>query len=238
MNDTEVLARTLFGEARANDVEDAEAIACVIMNRVGYRNWPGTISEVCLQPWQFSAWNANDPNRNRILRAERGASKWFDACWQIAERAVKGEVRDRTRTSTHYHTRAVAPKWSRNKSPAHETQGHLFFNNIDTPAPRTEAEALALDRPLTHSRTVVGAAIAAAGVAVGALMPEAAPVVQMATGAAPAVLVSPEEVVAITAAAAPLLGPAVASVVSPIATLLGIALTIYARWDDRRRGLR
>lgn len=223
MNDVEVLARTLYGEARANDTEDAEAIACVVLNRVGYRNWPGTVGEVCLQPWQFSCWNMDDPNRVRIMRAERSSQPWFDQCWQIAERAVAGKIDDRTRSSTHYHTRAVNPRWSRGKSPVFETQGHVFFNNIDTPAPRDAAEALDHDRPLAQSRTVQGGVIAGAATAAGAIYEAAGDVIKEAADA----------VVPLAAFD----GDAVKMVLAAIA-LMGIGAAVYARFDDRKKGRR
>ena len=221
MTETEVLARTIYGEARSGDVEDATAIACVILNRVGYRNWPGNVADVCLQPMQFSVWNEGDAGRSRMLRAERGKTAWFDECWRIAEAALRGDLVDKTRTSTHYHTRAVSPRWSKGKAPCYETQGHVYFNNIDTPAPRTSAEALAADRPLVSTRTVLGGVVAAAGAAVGV-----------------ADVLTPEDVVAMTSAAAGLGWVGVGAALPHVASLVGVLYMIWARVDDRRKGLR
>lgn len=160
MNHIDTLARTLFGEAKANDTEDAVAIACVIVNRAKHKLWPDNISQVCLQPYQFSCWNANDPNRTRILNAK---GTWFAKCLKVARMAVDGDLADPTNGSTHYHTRAVKPKWSKGKKPVYETAGHLFFNDIDTPAPKTAKEALDQKRPLKSTGTVKAAQVAAAG---------------------------------------------------------------------------
>jgi len=223
MTETEVLARTIYGEARSGDVEDATAIACVILNRVGYRNWPGNVADVCLQPMQFSVWNESDAGRARMLRAERGKTAWFDQCWALAEQALRGALVDKTRTSTHYHTRAVAPRWSRGKTPCYETQGHLYFNNIDTAAPKTVAETLATERPLASTRTVVGAAVAGAGT-VAAL-------------ASNPLLTADELATAVTVAGAFGWG-GVAAALPHVVTLAGLAYAVYARIDDRRKGLR
>jgi len=228
MNDIEVMARTLYGEARQRDAQDAEAIACVILNRVGYRNWPGTISEVCLQPYQFSCWlqhdDAHAKNFTRLMSATRTGNTWFDQCWQIAERAVVGSLRDPTRTSTHYHTRAVAPRWSRDRTPVFETQGHVFFNNIDTPAPKNAAEALAQERPLAETRTVKSGTVAIAATALGGIYEFAGEAIESATEA---------------------VGPlhaffdagSIKFVLIGIA-LGGIAHMLYARNEDRKAGLR
>tara|TARA_R110001583_G_scaffold189552_3_gene352751 strand:+ start:10047 stop:10700 length:654 start_codon:yes stop_codon:yes gene_type:complete len=164
MDDHDVLARTLYGEAKANDVDDAKAIACVVMNRVGYKNWPNTAAKVCQQAWQFSCWNTNDPNRDRILNAD---GPWFDACKAIAKDALAGGFYDPTRKSTHYHTRGVKPFWSKGHKPVYETAGHLYFNDIDTPAPETATEALNQMHPIGKSRTIQGATVAGVMAALG-----------------------------------------------------------------------
>lgn len=133
-DDITTLARTLYGEARAKDEQDAYAIAHVIMNRVALRNWPGTVAAVCLQPYQFSCWNINDPNRDRILNA---SGKWFDRCGEIALDVLTCRSTDATARSTHYHTPKVKPNWSKGKTPVYKTRGHMFFNDIDTPPPTT-----------------------------------------------------------------------------------------------------
>ena len=228
MNDVEILARTLFGESRFNDHEDAEAIASVVLNRVCYRNWPGTVSEVCLQPWQFSCWLQHDDahahNRNRMLAADRLTNKWFDQCWQIAERAMAGAITDRTRTSTHYHTRAVAPKWSRGKEPVYDTQGHVFFNNIDTRAPTSAAETLDQDRPIGETRTVRGGEVAMGATIIGGIYEFAGEAIASASQA-----IAPLQAFFESGTLKwVLIGIAVG----------GIAHMIYARVDDRKRGLR
>lgn len=110
----DTLARTLYGEAKPHDIQDATAIACVVMNRVALPNWPDDVESVCIQPYQFSCWNTSDPNRARIFKAN-GA--WFDKCVQIAMKAVDHQLVDPTNASTHYHTPAVKPAWSRGKKP-------------------------------------------------------------------------------------------------------------------------
>ncbi len=162
----DTLARTLYGEAKANDVADAEAIACVIMNRVGYRNWPSSPAAVCKQAWQFSCWNQNDPNLSRIMSA---SGKWFDKCCAIANLAVEGRLVDPTETATHYLTPAVRSKtfWAKGKAHCYETAGHVFFNDIDTPAPVSAKDALDQQRPLSQSRTIKGASVAGVMAVVG-----------------------------------------------------------------------
>lgn len=133
----DILARTLWGEARGEPVRGIEAVAAIIVNRVrhaqarGGRYWWGTsIEQVCQKPWQFSCWNEGDPNRAKLLAVtERDRS--FRICLRVARRAVAGVLDDPTRGATHYHTRAVLPPWARSRSPSAEIGNHLFYNDVE-----------------------------------------------------------------------------------------------------------
>lgn len=163
----DTLARTLYGEAKAHDVQDATAIACVVMNRVALPNWPNDVEAVCIQPYQFSCWNTSDQNRARIFKAN---GVWFDKCVEIATQAVEKRLADPTNRSTHYHTPAVKPAWSRGKTPAYHTSGHVFFNDIDTPPPVNAKEALNQIRPIGKTDTMIATKVGgAASVGIGAV---------------------------------------------------------------------
>ncbi len=67
-----ILAKTLYGEARGEGLSGLEAVANTIINRVntakakGGRFWWGNdIISVCQKPYQFSCWNKKDPNRKK-----------------------------------------------------------------------------------------------------------------------------------------------------------------------------
>jgi N-acetylmuramoyl-L-alanine amidase len=136
-HDIDIMARTLFGEAKANDADDAKAIAWVIRNRLSYqkKRWGLSLADVCLARLQFSCWNSNDPNRKRITDASYENNAWLRRCRKIAQNVVDDIYIDPTSISTHYHTPAVKPKWSKGKQPVYITKGHKFFNDIDTSSP-------------------------------------------------------------------------------------------------------
>jgi N-acetylmuramoyl-L-alanine amidase len=90
----------------------------------------GALAAVCLRPWQFSCWNARDPNRAIIERVQPGTFM-FDVCRLVASLAIRGLLHDPTGGATHYHTKGVAPDWSRGKTPSAVIGDHLFFNDID-----------------------------------------------------------------------------------------------------------
>lgn len=133
-----ILARTLYGEARGQPHNGKVAVANVMLNRVRSNTWWGkTIVEVCLWPYQFSAWNTDDPNRKVMLSVLRydednRTGVEFLRCLTIAMDAVRGGLIDNTMGSTHYINPKVAdPRWARGKTPAITFGDHEFYNNID-----------------------------------------------------------------------------------------------------------
>lgn len=127
----DVLARTIWGEARGEPMEGREAVASVVVNRARRRrkHFGLTVEDVCRKPWQFSCWNSNDPNRRRLLEVSL-ADAVFRHCLDIARRAVSGTLADRTAGSTHYHHEAIAPVWSRGHSPVTQIGRHRFYNDV------------------------------------------------------------------------------------------------------------
>jgi len=128
----DVLARTIWGEARNEGTRGMEAVACVVQNRIeiarrrgGYW-WGNDVIQVCQKPFQFSCWNANDPNRPKLI-AVTDRNIHFATCLRIARRVVYGCIADITGGATHYHTLTVAPYWSEGKDPTVIIGHHIFF---------------------------------------------------------------------------------------------------------------
>jgi N-acetylmuramoyl-L-alanine amidase len=122
-HDRDVLIRTLYGEA-ANESEVGQiAVVHVIRNRLlrgPARRFGGTPAEVCQKPWQFSCWNANDPQRPRLLALAQDSATYtrlgavVDKAWALPD-SVGG--------ADHYYASYIArPAWA--VSPAYETVRH------------------------------------------------------------------------------------------------------------------
>jgi spore germination cell wall hydrolase CwlJ-like protein len=126
------LARTIFGEARGEKSVGREAVAHVIMNRVRTRFRGTTPAGVCLSNEQFSCWNRNDPNREKIKALRPGSSAVFDECLAIAERVLQNQLSDNTGGARHYHNLKVSPEWA--KHPAAKLTAiignHKFFKGV------------------------------------------------------------------------------------------------------------
>ncbi len=135
----DVLARTVYGEARGESVRGKEAVAAVVINRVaaaeqrrrqGRRHWWGhDVPSVCLKAYQFSCWNHGDPNRDVLMRVGTDDAV-FRICRRIARRAVAGILADPTDGATHYHHVDVLPGWAVAHAPCAEIGAHLFYNDI------------------------------------------------------------------------------------------------------------
>ena len=82
--DIDVLARTIYLEARGETHEGRIAVAHVIKERTEAKGrWKDTVLEVCLQPWQFSCWNHENPNYLVGWRVDLD-KPMFQQCWMVA----------------------------------------------------------------------------------------------------------------------------------------------------------
>nr|BDD44515.1 hypothetical protein 14 [Moraxellaceae bacterium] len=109
-----VLAQTIYGEARGEGRRGMEAVAAVVMNRAAIGGWWGdSVIAVCKAPWQFSAWNENDPNAALIRGLKPGqGDSLFDLAYEIAGDAIAGRLDDPTGGATHYYNpHVVTPSW-------------------------------------------------------------------------------------------------------------------------------
>ena len=132
-NEVDTLARTLYGEARGEGVKGIEAVACVILNRVkmaddngGHFWWGNDILSVCRKPYQFSCWNKNDLNAQKIMQIDQNDAA-FAICTRVARRAAAGVLRDFTEGATHYHALSAAPLWADGQVPLFILGHHVFY---------------------------------------------------------------------------------------------------------------
>lgn len=137
-DDINILAKTLYGEARGEGNMGIEAVACVVMNRVAYSKkrggkywWGSTPKEVCLKKYQFSCWNDGDPNR-RLLERDMSGDIVYGLCERIATKAVNGMLADITDGATHYLTEQgiKAASWDDRHTQHMKIGKHYFYKDI------------------------------------------------------------------------------------------------------------
>lgn len=134
--EVDVLARTLWGEARSEGSGGMEAVACVILNRVAVAKqhgnywWGNNVIQVCQKPYQFSCWNKLDPNFKKLTAVTK-EDMYFATAKRIALRALLGFIKDPTYGATHYHTLAISPNWSKGQKPTTRIGHHVFYKLIE-----------------------------------------------------------------------------------------------------------
>lgn len=140
LEDEQLLALIIYGEARGESREGQEAVGAVVINRAGYGkthpNWGDlygdTIFGVCTAKYQFSCLNDGDPNKERLIwiaeHWDTAVSKYdvLDECLEIAQGLLDGTIR-RPVNALYYHTKQSKPAW-RLKLTVEKTIGnHVFY---------------------------------------------------------------------------------------------------------------
>lgn len=104
------LSRTIYWEARGEETADMEAIASVVMNRLGHEGFANTICEVVMQgseqgACQFSWWcdGRSDDAENE---------KSYATAKEIARKSLNLQLTDRTGGALYFHQRKEDPNWA------------------------------------------------------------------------------------------------------------------------------
>ena len=139
-DDLVAMLRTVWGEARGETKEGQEGVAWVIRNRYeaalayaaannGKKMWWGwTIETICQAPWQFSCWNASDPNRH-LLGEVSPSLPAYQALTDICRAVLDDLVPDPTKGATYYKTTTLPwPKaWGPEKEPTAVLDHQSFY---------------------------------------------------------------------------------------------------------------
>lgn len=142
LSDKEIVALTLWGEARGETHTGRAAIAHVIDNRVKAKrhSFGLTSREVCLKRWQFSCWipEGGAANYQRVIEAGRAIKRCIPLgpklldCLAIVD--TLQTIPDLTCGATHYLTRELydekPPAWTIGLTPCAAIGSHLFFTGV------------------------------------------------------------------------------------------------------------
>ncbi len=137
--DTRYLAVTIYGEARGEPISGQIAVGQVIFRRAKMKG--STIREVVLKPYQFSCWNADDPNRaicEDILRnwhMKLETSEVFRQCYWVARGILDKMLLDTSRGATHYIARWLylsedCPDWAHQMEETAYVGNHIFLREV------------------------------------------------------------------------------------------------------------
>lgn len=132
----DVLARTLWGEARGESLAGKIAAAWTIRNRVfdgKAKSWWGEgYAGVCQKPYQFSCWNKTDPNYQFLIGLKQIPFRELAQCRVVADQVIDGKVPDPTGGATHYYAVSMKkpPDWAEKAKQTLKLGGHIFFKDV------------------------------------------------------------------------------------------------------------
>ncbi|MCH4880162.1 cell wall hydrolase [Pseudomonas sp. TMW22090] len=134
--DRDILAKTLWGEARGEGLPGQIAVAWAIRNRVNdgkAKSWWGEgYAGVCLKPWQFSCWNKSDPNHGYLSGEKQIPAGQYAQALRVADLVISNAVPDPTGGATHYYatTMPKPPTWANGSKQTLKLGRHVFFKGV------------------------------------------------------------------------------------------------------------
>ncbi len=119
------LARSIYWEAKGEGAAGMEAVANVVMNRLGHEGFPNTVCEVVMQgqergSCQFSWWCDG-------LSDDVQEEKAYEIAKEIARKALNRQLTDRTDGAMYFHQRKVNPDWSSKFINTVAVGKHIFY---------------------------------------------------------------------------------------------------------------
>jgi spore germination cell wall hydrolase CwlJ-like protein len=126
--DERIVALTLLGEARGEGKRGLYAVGCVIQKRASERNL--TPAKVCLQPYQFSIWNAG---KGKVKKESELYYLWKSKSMMYARELARAICQGReldqkfTGHANHYCTLNTNNYWTRKGKTTKVIGNHKFF---------------------------------------------------------------------------------------------------------------
>ncbi|UVL00800.1 cell wall hydrolase [Pseudomonas sp. B21-048] len=119
------LARSIYWEAKGVAGADMEAVANVVMNRLGHEGFPDSVCAVVKQgsetrSCQFSWWC--DGRADQVKEDDE-----YVLAKEIARKALNKQLTDRTHGALYFHDRTVKPAWAKKYTRTAETRKFLFY---------------------------------------------------------------------------------------------------------------
>jgi spore germination cell wall hydrolase CwlJ-like protein len=119
------LSRTIYWEAKGGASEEMEAVASVVLNRLGHEGFPDTVCEVVKQgsekrPCQFSWWC--DGRSDQVEEENR-----YTIAKEIARKALNQELPDSTNGALFFLDRSASLDWSKTYIKTKEIGSFMFY---------------------------------------------------------------------------------------------------------------
>jgi spore germination cell wall hydrolase CwlJ-like protein len=118
------LRKALYFEARGETLKGQFAVAEVILNRVDSPRYPQSVCGVVNQGGRNGCQFSFNCDGVKDVMREQGA---VDRAGRIARLMLDGAPRQLTDGATHFHTRAVNPRWAHRFPRTAAIGAHLFY---------------------------------------------------------------------------------------------------------------
>jgi len=133
LKDEEVMALTLYGEARGASFNAKLGMAQVMWNRANDGRFGNGIKEVVTKPKQFSCYNDSDANLPVLMEVAEDFGGKFEEnihlreCYMVALAVINGYIQGKVKDSLYYHTTGVNPKWNKGMTLEAKIGNTLFW---------------------------------------------------------------------------------------------------------------
>lgn len=134
----EIVALTIFGEARGEPIDGMVAVGSVIRNRL-YNSKQTDYHTICLAPEQFSCWNEYDINYpvlidlvDKLITGQKLTDPIIKQCFWVAQGIINHVLIDNTMGAENYLTKSLyfsdkKPKWAATPKYDPITHGNQVF---------------------------------------------------------------------------------------------------------------
>lgn len=119
------LSRTIYWEAKGGNAQDMEAVANVVLNRIGHEGFADTVCGVVKQDahkknCQFSWWC--DGRSDQVVEEDR----YVDAK-EVARKALNQQLQDRTHGALYFHDKRLSPESFKRYVRTAQTDKFVFY---------------------------------------------------------------------------------------------------------------
>lgn len=136
----QIMALTVWGEARGEPALGQRAVAWVILNRWKQPGWwcrnsgdgiqDDSLAAVCKHPKQFSCWNTNDANRKHLIDPVTLSLPEYKRILSICSEALLASGEDDPTDGAEYYCTISAMRktaWAKERKPTVMIGNHAFY---------------------------------------------------------------------------------------------------------------
>lgn len=125
----QLMAATVWAEARSDGAAGMLSVAWVIVNRTKQPDkFAASVGKVVRQPYQFSVWLPGDANRSRLATVDESDPHYLLSLWACLA-ALTGSQPDITGGAVHFIHAGMnpRPRWTLGLRQTVRVGSHIFF---------------------------------------------------------------------------------------------------------------